>query len=152
MYLFIYLLFFPIHKIIIVNIFSTYIKKKLFVFGCAGSLLLHRGLLQLPRAGAVLCRSARAGVADCNHYRKGPGSPAGRRPRVHGNRPHVEPESRPPALRMEPKPTARKGPLRALCPHASSSQTLSESFLVGRLRLGPPISLSNQSVRGCCGP
>lgn len=89
------------------------------------------------QALAGLCRSARAGVADCNHYRKGPGSPAGRRPRVHGNRPHVEPESRPPALRMEPKPTARKGPLRALCPYASSSQTLSESFLVGRLRLGP---------------
>lgn len=31
MYLFIHLLFFPIHKIIIINIFSTYIKKKLFV-------------------------------------------------------------------------------------------------------------------------
>ena len=59
-----YMLFFPIHKIIIVNIFSTYIKKKLFVFGCAGSLLLHRGLLQLPRAGAVLCRSARASHWD----------------------------------------------------------------------------------------
>lgn len=119
----------------------------------------HTGLLtyrterqRVIQALAGLCRSARAGVADCNHYRKGPGSPAGRRPRVHGNRPHVEPESRPPALRMEPKPTARKGPLRALCPHASSSQTLSESFLVGRLRLGPLISLSNQSVRGCCGP
>lgn len=132
-------------------------------------LLIHRMERQcVIRALAGLCRSAQAGVADCNHFRKGPGSPAGRRPRVHGNRPPVEPKSRPPALCMEPKPTARKGPLRALCANASSSQILSESFLVGRLRLGPrdartrgwpsentgergfSLAPSDQSVRSVC--
>lgn len=132
-------------------------------------LLIHRMERQcVIRALAGLCCSAQAGVDDCNHFRKGPGSPAGRRPRVHGNRPPVEPKSRPPALCMEPKPTARKGPLRALCANASSSQILSESFLVGRLRLGPrdartrgwpsentgergfSLAPSDQSVRSVC--
>ena len=45
MYLFIHLLFFPIHKIIIINIFSTYIKKKIIcLFLAAPGLCCCKGL------------------------------------------------------------------------------------------------------------
>ena len=33
-------------------------KKLLFTFGCAGSLLLQEGFLQLQRGGATLCLGA----------------------------------------------------------------------------------------------
>ena len=33
---------------------------KIYLFGCAGSLLLHAGFLYLQRAGATLCGGVRA--------------------------------------------------------------------------------------------
>ena len=58
MSLFIHLLFFPIHKIIIVNIFSTYIKKKIYLVLAAPSLCCCTGAAFQPqRLGFSLGRS-----------------------------------------------------------------------------------------------
>ena len=79
MSLFIHLLFFPIHKIIIINIFSIYIKKKIICFWLRRVSVAAQGLLSscseqglhstaapgllpgtvsLQWAGAALCHSA----------------------------------------------------------------------------------------------
>ena len=58
MFLFIHLLFFPIHKIIIVNIFSTYIKKKIYLVLAAPGLCCCTGAAFQPqRLGFSLGRS-----------------------------------------------------------------------------------------------
>ena len=43
-----------------------FLKKNLFIFGCVGSSLLRAGFLQLRRAGATLCCSAR--VSHCSGF------------------------------------------------------------------------------------